>query len=524
MGRSAVLLLVVVLAIVAGCASPPRSGVPPAPAPSAAPTMVDDLRRDLFAFADDSMLGRSAETPNAARAARFIAAKLQAAGVAPAGDSGGYLQRVPLSRTFVRSAQFTVTSPAGRTSLPFGSHLIPVPSLGEGLPLPVLEATGTLVFAGYGISMPGYGRNDLAGLSLADKVVVFVNDAPPGLDSAHRISLRDPRSLGDRLGAIMERRPAAIIVLFTGRQANELPALAAGLTDSSLRLQPALDGPRVLPMVLFGSTKDAAALLPVGWPTNDRSRPLTGRSFAGKVDLVQDGVATYNVVAVIPGSDSSLAHTYVAFGAHLDHIGIQPPEHGDSIANGADDDGSGSMSLVEMARRAQREPHPKRSLLFVWHTGEELGLFGSEWFTSHPTVPLDSIVAQLNVDMIGRNYPDSLYLIGPRSAPNGQSSVLGAIVDSVNSASSRPFLINREWDAPSHPEQLYYRSDHYNYAKHGIPIVFFTTGLHADYHKVTDSPDKIDYDKMSRVATLILRIGTALANSPTRPLPAALLR
>ncbi len=519
MGRSAVLLL----AVAAACASPPRSEVPPATTGPAAPTMAEELRRDLFAFADDSMLGRSAETPNAARAARFIAAKLQAAGIAPAGDSG-YLQRVPLSRTFVRAAQFTVTSPTGRTALPFGPHFLPVPSLGEGLPLPVLQATGDLVFAGYGLSMPGYGRNDLAGLSLADKVVVFVNAAPPGLDSAHRATLHDPRVLGDRLGAIIERRPAAIIVLFTGRQARELPALAAGLTDSSLRLQPSLDGPRVLPMVLFGNVADAAPLLPSGWPHNDHPRALDGRSFSGRVDLVQDGIATYNVVAMVPGSDSALARSFVAFGAHLDHIGVLTAEHGDSIANGADDDGSGSMSLIEMARRAQHEPHPKRSLLFVWHTGEELGLFGSEWFTSHPTVPLDSIVAQLNVDMIGRNDPDSLYLIGPRSAPNGQSSVLGEIADSVNNASSHPFLINRDWDAPSHPEQLYYRSDHYNYAKHGIPIVFFTTGLHADYHKVTDSPDKIDYEKMTRVATLILQIGEAVANSPTRPLPAALLR
>ena len=517
---SAVLLLVVA----AGCASSPRTESSPAPAPNAAPSMAADLRRDLFAFSDDSMLGRSAETPNAARAARFIAARLKEAGIAPAGDSGGYLQRVPLSRTFVRSAHFTVSSPTGRTSLPFGSHLLPVPSLGEGLPLPVLEAAGDLVFAGYGLSSPAYGRNDLAGLSLADKVVVFVNDAPPGLDSARRYALRDPRSLGDRLGTIMERRPAAIIVLFTGRQAGELPALAAGLTDSSLRLQPTLDGPRVLPMVLFGSAKDAPALLPAGWPHNDRARLLDGRSFAAKVDLVQDVVEGYNVVAVVPGTDSALAHSYVAFGAHLDHIGIQRAEHGDSIANGADDDGSGTVSLIEIAKREQAAPHTKRSMLFVWHTGEELGLFGSEWFTSHPTVPLDSIVAQLNADMIGRNDPDSLYLIGPISAPNGQSRVLGAIVDSVNNASPRPFLINRDWDAPSHPEQLYYRSDHYNYAKHGIPIVFFTTGLHADYHKVTDSADKIDYDKLSRVATLIMHIGNAVANAPTRPLPPALLR
>ncbi|MBA2686356.1 MAG: M28 family peptidase [Gemmatimonadaceae bacterium] len=520
MRRSAVLLL----AVASSCASPPHTETHPAPQAASTPTMAEDLKRDLYAFADDSMRGRSAETANGVRAARFIAAQLKAAGIAPAGDSGGYLQRVPLSRTFVRSARFTVTSTATHATLPIGSHLIPVPSLGEGLPLPVLEASGDLVFAGYGISAPGYGRNDLAGLVITDKVVVFVNDAPPGLDSARRASLRDPRSLGDRLGAIMQQRPAAIVVLFTGRQAGELPALAAGLSDSSLRLQPTLEGPRELPMVIFGTAKDAGPLLPAGWPRDNKSHSLDGKSFSAKVDLVQNVVPAFNVVAVIPGSDSVLKHTYVAFGAHLDHIGIQTPEHGDSIANGADDDGSGTVSLIEIAKRAQKAPRTKRSLLFVWHTGEELGLFGSEWFTSHPTVILDSIVAQLNADMIGRNDPDSLYLIGPRSAPNGQSRVLGDVVDSVNNASARPFLINRDWDAPSHPEQLYYRSDHYNYAKHGVPIVFFTTGLHADYHKVTDSPEKIDYDKLSRVATLIMHIGTSLANSPTRPLPATLLR
>jgi Zn-dependent M28 family amino/carboxypeptidase len=160
-------------------------------------------------------------------------------------------------------------------------------------------------------------------------------------------------------------------------------------------------------------------------------------------------------------------------------------------------------------------------VLFVWHTGEEQGLFGSARFVEHPTVPLDSVVAQLNADMIGRNGPDSLYVVGPAAAPKNQSRRLGAIVDSVNAAAPRPFAFNREWDTPTHPEQIYYRSDHYNYARKGVPIVFFTSGLHPDYHKVSDEPDKIDYDKLARVSRLLYDVGAAVANSADRPLGAA---
>jgi Zn-dependent M28 family amino/carboxypeptidase len=162
---------------------------------------------------------------------------------------------------------------------------------------------------------------------------------------------------------------------------------------------------------------------------------------------------------------------------------------------------------------------PRRSALFVWHTGEEKGLFGSEWFTEHSTVPIDSVVAQLNADMIGRNTPDSLYIVGPQAAPERQSEVVGAIVDSVNAAQPQPFAFNREWDSPTHPERIYFRSDHFNYAEKGIPIVFFTTGLHDDYHKVSDEPDKIDYDKLARVSTLILRASEAIGNRTARPVP-----
>jgi Zn-dependent M28 family amino/carboxypeptidase len=164
-------------------------------------------------------------------------------------------------------------------------------------------------------------------------------------------------------------------------------------------------------------------------------------------------------------------------------------------------------------------PRPRRSALFVWHIGEEKGLFGSEAFTDKPTVPLDSVVAQLNADMIGRNATDSLYIVGPGAAPNGQSSVVGSVVDSVNTASPAPFTFNREWDTTTHPERIYFRSDHFNYARKGIPIVFLTTGLHPQYHQVTDEAALIDYTKMARIGDLMYRTGLALGNRPTRPKP-----
>ena len=127
-------------------------------------------------------------------------------------------------------------------------------------------------------------------------------------------------------------------------------------------------------------------------------------------------------------------------------------------------------------------------------------------------MPLDSVVAQLNADMIGRNAPDSLYVVGPLAAPKGQSRRLGEVVDSVNAALRTPFRINREWDSPTHPEQIYYRSDHFSYARRGIPIVFFTSGLHEDYHRVSDEAAKIDYDKLAHVGALLLEVGRAVGD------------
>ena len=270
------------------------------------------------------------------------------------------------------------------------------------------------------------------------------------------------------------------------------------------------DAERLFPLILIARVTPGTPLLPDDWPTNDQSRALAGRRLTAQVHVSREQITGYNVVGMVRGATHP--GSYVAYGAHLDHVGIGEVVNGDSIYNGADDDGSGSMAVLALARAYAQGPRAGRSVLFVWHAGEEKGLLGSEWFTAHPTVPLDSIAAQLNADMIGRNHADSLYIVGPAAAPKGQSRLLGDVVDSVNSTATRPFIFNREWDSPIHPEQIYFRSDHYMYARKGVPIVFFTTGLHADYHKPSDDVAKIDFEKMVRVAELMRRAGWAVAN------------
>jgi Zn-dependent M28 family amino/carboxypeptidase len=261
---------------------------------------------------------------------------------------------------------------------------------------------------------------------------------------------------------------------------------------------------------------------------------------------------------------------YVAIGAHSDHVGIQarPVEHDslrayygimrpegaqrrgaqptdptpaqwsrirasldslrrlrparlDSISNGADDDGSGSVALLEIAESLANGPRPRRSILLIWHTAEESGLLGSAWFTDNPTVPRDSIVAQLNMDMVGRGGavdiegggPRYLQVIGSRRL----STDLGDALDSVNAARREPLAIDYSWDAPGHVMSRYCRSDHYMYARRGIPIAYMSRGYHRDYHVVTDEPQYIDPDAIARVAGFVRDVAVGVANRDERP-------
>jgi Zn-dependent M28 family amino/carboxypeptidase len=246
---------------------------------------------------------------------------------------------------------------------------------------------------------------------------------------------------------------------------------------------------------------------------------------------------TNNVVGIIEGSDPKLKDTYVAFGAHYDHVGYRegaaPPEGpaqscpgqtrtptpGDVISNGADDDGSGTVAMMALAKAFALGPRPKRSLLFVWHAGEESGLLGSKYHADYPVVPLDKIVAQLNMDMIGRNRCDepeqanTVFVVGSDRI----STELHNVNEDANASLPKPLTIDYEMNDPADPLSIYTRSDHYSYALKGIPIIFYFTGLHRDYHFVTDEVAKIEFPKMARVTQLVYATGQRVANLEQPP-------
>ncbi|HEY8460980.1 MAG TPA: M28 family peptidase, partial [Blastocatellia bacterium] len=252
-----------------------------------------------------------------------------------------------------------------------------------------------------------------------------------------------------------------------------------------------------------------------------------GRQVSFNVNAKIDRAITQNVVGVIEGADPVLKKEYVAVGAHYDHVGMSKNGTGDRIFNGADDDGSGTVATLAIAQALAKSPErPRRSVIFVWHAGEEKGLWGSEFFTANPTVPIEQIIAQLNIDMIGRSKkegdanpanknltgPNELYVIGSKM----MSTDLGNLSEEVNNSFLK-LAFNYKYDDPNDSERFFYRSDHFNYAKRGVPIIFYFSGVHEDYHGLADTPDKIDYQKMEKVTRTVFATMWKLANAPERP-------
>jgi hypothetical protein len=269
-----------------------------------------------------------------------------------------------------------------------------------------------------------------------------------------------------------------------------------------------------LPAAMVSEEALSAAMQRAGLeapPTGGQADGVTaGARLQLAADLRVETLSAPNVLGILRGRDRRLRNEYVLISAHMDGLGVGYPVDGDSIYNGADDNASGTAAILELAEAmVELDKPPKRSLVFLAVSGEERGLLGSAWFVEHPPIPLDRIVANVNIDMIGRNWEDTIAVIGK------PYSSLGALVDSV--AAAHPELGLATIDDPWPADGFFYRSDHFNFARKGIPAVFFFNGEHEDYHRPADEVDKIKFEKASRITRLVYEVVLTIANADDPP-------
>lgn len=496
-------------------------------AQQAAAVQESDLRRYLTYLSSDELMGREVFTEGYGAASQYVADELKAIGAKPLGDHGSYFQMVALNDYKIVSDNSSVTVTVNGVSRIFKS--------GEGVQfarpaggkqtLTFTEANTT--FLNYAADLKDY--NDFAGKSVRGKAVIWSRTAPSGFGTA-KLSLIAPDARTRHL--LLEEFAGASIAY-----APYLPPVEGTLTtvENLQRLNPPdMTGSDEFFAFLLGGKPGqfdafkAAASAGTAIP----AMSLAGVQVVINVDMsyqVSNTRLTRNVVAMIEGGDPALKNTYVMYGAHLDHVGaatdsavrgrVNNPIDTDKIWNGADDDGSGSSAMLGIAKTFANGPKPKRSVVFVWHTGEEADLYGSRFNADFPVVPLEKVVAQLNIDMIGRDrdndskYSNTVYVIG---ADRISTDLHNALVR-TNDAEKTPLALDFEFNDPADPEGFYYRSDHFSYAAKDVPIAFFFTGTHPDYHANSDSVEKIHFGKMTRIAQMIYQAGFNIANNPLAP-------
>lgn len=481
------------------------------------------LYAHLQFIASDELEGRDTPSRGLNAASKYIASQLMQWGLKPMGDDGTFFQKIPLTNPTVDSASTKLNLGAG--DLKYGDDFYASTDAGS--------VSAGLVYLPTAWEKLDDKDDPYLKVDVKDKIILAVQGRPEG------VSFRDIRA-----GKVLTPQAAAVKhgakgLIFVFTDAGDWATSVAASTTGSVA-RPASNTPQtanppsviVKPEALGGllqgepmNVTDLQARIKSG-KYGDAFALQPSKSVSMDVKVTPNIVYTQNVVGAVVGTDPKLSAEYVAVGAHYDHLGMRRSGSGDLIFNGADDDGSGTVSILEIAHAFATGPKPKRSILFVWHCGEEKGLWGSGYFTEHPTVPITSIVAQLNIDMIGRTkkpgdtssankvltLPNGIYIVGTTR----MSSELGAEAKAVN---DRYYKLKYDftYDDLNNPERIFFRSDHYNYAVHGIPVLFWFDGVHEDYHRVSDEVQKIDFPQMEKVARTVYATAWDVANRKTRP-------
>lgn len=491
----------------------------------------EHLKEYLYFVASDEMGGRDTPSQGLDLTAKFIGMMLSRWGFKPAGDDGTFFQKISIRSEAVDPAKNTLN--IGGQNYSINDDFFRMAGNGS--------VEGQLVFAKDGWMVRSKDLDAYQGMDVKGKIVVLYSDGFPNQNNLTRLPAgttqadltgtkgtdwADPVTYARQSGA------AAVILVASpqlqGAWGQVRQFLSRGNMYPEKLREDTGNTENTLPVFLV-SEKTGDALFAGESGNKTSAAPFAINKAANLAASTKtEAKWTQNVVAVWEGRDPVLKNEYVAVGAHYDHVGTNPNTPGpDKIWNGADDDGSGTVAVLSIAEAlAKAKTRPKRSILFVWHAGEEKGLWGSEYFNKFPTVDLTKVVAQLNIDMIGRSKKagdsnpknkeltgeNEIYVIGSEM----MSTTLGAITKGANSGFLN-LTYNYKYDDPKDPNRFFFRSDHFHYAVKGIPIAFWFDGVHEDYHQPGDHADKIDYEKMEKVTRTIFLTMWELTDLKERP-------
>jgi len=486
----------------------------------------DQMSSYLYFVASDAMGGRDTPSNGLDVTAEFLKMNLQKWGFKPAGDNGTFFQKIALTRESLDPEKTTLE--VGGQAFKFGDDFYRVSGNGT--------ASGPIVFGKDGWLVKSKGIDAYAGVDVKGKIVVLHSK---GFSPQTMIPRPEGVSQNDLKGEVgvdwanplayaKAKGAAGVIVIAPPQVQGMWPQLRGPLGRGRTTVDKFQAAGSNLPAFIVSEKVGAAIFAGESGDKSSAASFETKKTASLNSVSKAEHLSTQNVAAIWEGGDPVLKNELVAIGAHYDHVGTNPNAPGDDkIWNGADDDGSGTVAVLSIAEAlAKSKVRPKRSILFVWHAGEEKGLWGSEYFNKFPTVDIKNVVAQLNIDMIGRSRKagdtnpknkeltdeNSIYVIGSEM----MSSTLGSIVKGTNDGYLK-LGYDYRYDDPKDTNRFFFRSDHFHYAVKGIPVTFWFDGVHEDYHQPGDSPDKIDYAKMEKVTRTIFLTMWELSDLASRP-------
>jgi hypothetical protein len=504
----------------------------------------DLLYQHLSILASDEMEGRNTGSVGIEKAAEYLSQQYAKLGLVAPGENGSYFQTVPFMGTKVQYLKFSLSKQTDTGVVPYTA---PAPLNDANMLFTRMQGgkggmVGDILFAGFGAVDTTYGVDPFGDMNIKGNWVLLFQDLPRVVDGDTLLGSRVSNQ--SRLLDLIIRREAAGVILIDSE-----PTLPFEIYVEAFRKQIETPGnirfaDRPAPNTLAGGylrihpelaahllgVNDMAGLNALKAEVQADMRGFRARhlqyGLTMTIDEQQVEVPSRNVLAFLEGSDPVLKDEIVVLSSHYDHVGISLPDaNGDYINNGADDDGSGTIGVLAiataLAKAAENGFRPRRSILFINVTAEEKGLLGSRYYSDNPVFPIEKHIANINMDMIGRDateheekgITDGVYIIG--------ASLISSTLDSllmVSNAKTHNLHLDMSLNNVRDPQQIYRRSDHWNFGRLGIPFVFYFTGIHEDYHRPSDSVDKINFEKYTKITQLIYQNTIEIANSDKRPI------